>query len=492
MNRTFTIALLLTAFLVGGLPGCGSSNPCDPLPGLPALFTLLDALAGTEVTVVGFITVDPGTFESSTGEVGFAIQEFENCHGTAAVYIQIDPGLGLDLSPFGLGDRVEVTGIVGDLDKLITLTVDEIADITLLSGGFVFFPALLDTVQVDETVDNPDREAFIVGLTGDIVVDPEGSGNTVVRDEDPGGTLFGWKIWLDDGSGLARTFWHPTANMDPELLGFLTRGAPLRVNGFLNRHNDEYEVFPRGNFDVSIPIGSARGFSDGEEVLVRGLIGLGPGSLATEGDFGFSLQEDNGDGTQDGIFVSIASNAIVVNNYAGNPMSFSDLIAAVNLGNRRVHISGVLSTTAGGDRVISAGDGDIRLISESISFPPNINVFTGAVSGNLGSWLNTGGTIVAPPPGAPLGTFSGWTIGLGGFRARINDSTGPVNVLYPFEIFGDQDNDGDVDFNDFVLAQVTGVFNFDEFVGGSLLVSGFARNRDGETEIVIPFQTFID
>ena len=77
MNRTFTIALLLTAFLVGGLPGCGSSNPCDPLPGLPALFTLLDALAGTEVTVVGFITVDPGTFESSTGEVGFAIQEFE-------------------------------------------------------------------------------------------------------------------------------------------------------------------------------------------------------------------------------------------------------------------------------------------------------------------------------------------------------------------------------------------------------------------------------
>lgn len=492
MNKIASVNILLTTVFLISLCGCGSSDPCDPLPDLPALFSLLEAIPGSEVTVVGYITVAPGSFESSTGEVGFAIQDFQECHGTAAVYIQIDPGLGLDLSGFSLGDRVQVTGIVGDLDLMITITVDDIADITLISGGFVFFPDPLDTAEIDQTIDHPERESFVVGLDGDIVVDPDGSGDTVVRDEVPGGDLFGWKIWLDDGTGVARTFWHPTADMNPELLSFLTPGSTLRVNGFLNRYNDEFEVFPRGNFDVSIPIASARGFADGEEVLVRGLIGLSPGSLVTEGDYGFSLHEDNGDGTQDGIFVSITSDSIVIDNYAGNPLSHSDLIAAVNLGNRRVHVSGSLATTAGGDRILTAGDGDIRLISEPINFPPNIAVATGAVSANLGSWLNTGGTIQTPPPGIPIGSASGWTIGVGGFRTRINGGSGPVNVLYPFEIFGDQDNDGDFDLSDFVLAQVNGVVSFDISIGGNLLVSGFARNRDGETEIVIPFQTFID
>lgn len=486
------ILYLFILSLLIGVSGCGSSSPCDPLPSLPALYSLAETPVGSEVTVVGFITVAPGSFESSTGEGGFALQELTECHGTSAVYIQIESGLAFDLSTYSLGDRVEVTGILGSLDQLVTITIDEASDVSLLTGGFIFFPELLQTAEIDQTIDNLDRESFIIGLNGSIVVDPDGSGDTVVRDEDGLGNLFGWKIWLDDGSGVARTFWHPTADMDPELFGFLTRGASLRVNGFLNRYNDEFEVFPRGNFDVSIPIATARSFSDGEEVLVRGLIGLSPGSLVTEGDFGFSLHEDNGDGTQDGIFVSISSDSIIVDNYAGNPLSLSELIAAVNLGNRRVHISGALTTTAGGDRILLAGDNDIRLISESINFPPNIAVATGAVSSNLGSWLNTVGTIQTPPAGVPLGTISGWTIGTGGFRARINGGSGSVNVLYPFEIFGDQDNDGDIDQNDFVLGQVSGVVNFPTAIGGSLLVSGFARNRDGETEIVIPFQTFID
>lgn len=479
MNRTDLFALVLVTLLLLGFPGCGAGDLEDPPPSLQ---TIRDAIAGTEMTVEGFISVAPGTFESSTGEAGLAIQDT-----SSGVYIQVSSALGLDLSGFSLGDKVRVTGVVGDLDQLVTLTIDEIADIVLLSGGFIFFPGALDTAQVDDTVNNPEGEANIVGLNGVIVVDPGGSGETVVRDEDPGGDLFGWKIWLDDGSGVAQTFWHPTADMDPEALAFLTAGTPVRINGFLNLHIDQYEVFPRGDFDVSIPIATARGLPDGEAVLVRGLIGLNPASLVTEGDFGFSLHEDNGGGTQDGIFVSIASDAIVIGNYAGDPMSLADLIILVNFNQRRVHVSGILGTTVGGDRIIAVGDGDVRQLSEDLDFPAPLGLATNAVSANLGRWVTTSGFLQTPPAGAALGTFSGWTIGPGGFQARINGGSGDVNILFPFEVFGDQNGDGVVNLNDILLGQVTGVISFDMVVGGNLQVAGFARNHDGETEIVIPF-----
>jgi hypothetical protein len=391
----------------------------------------------------------------------------------------------------------------------------------LLSGGFIFFPSALDTAQIDDTVNNPEGEANIVGLDGVIVVDPDGSGETVLRDEDPiSGQLFGWKIWLDDGSGVAQTFWHPTADMDPEALTFITAGTPMRINGFLNRHIDQYEVFPRGDFDVSIPIATARGLPDGEKVLVRGLIGLNPASLTTEGDFGFSLHEVNGNGTQDGIFVSIASDAIVIGNYAGDPMSLADLIIFLNFGQRKVHVSGILETTVGGDRIIAVGDGDVRLLSEALDFPAPLALATGAVSANLGRWVEAQGLMETPLGGAPLGPFTGWTIRPGGFQARIDGGSGAVNILFPFEVFGDLNGDGSINIDDILFGQLTGVIDFDMVVGGGYLqVIGFARNHvavdeipanDGQdgipgtaddeaaipavegTEIVIPFPSFIN
>ena len=481
MSRSNVFKFLLVTLLLVGSLGCEPSDPIDQPDPLPALSTIRDAVAGTEMTVEGYISVAPGTFESSTGEVGFAIQDF-----SSGVYIQVSSALALDLSGFSLGDRVRVTGVVGDLDQLITLTIDELADILPLIGGFIFFPGALDTAQIDDTVNNPEGEANIVGLNGVIVVDPDGSGETVLRDEDPiSGQLFGWKIWLDDGSGVAQTFWHPTADMDPEALTFITAGTPMRINGFLNRHIDQYEVFPRGDFDVSIPIATARGLPDGEKVLVRGIIGLNPASLESEGDFGFSLHEDNGDGTQDGIFVSIASNATVIGKYAGNPMSLDDLIAAVDLGNRKVHVSGILETTVGGDRIIAVGDGDVRLLSEDLGFPLTLALATGTVSANLGRWVAAAGILQTPPAGSS-GPFSGWTLGPGGFQARINGGSGPVNVLLPYGAIGDLTGDGDINFADFSLSLSTPIINFfHTFVGGNLQVAGFARNHDGETEIVV-------
>ncbi|PCJ07384.1 MAG: hypothetical protein COB10_12235, partial [Planctomycetota bacterium] len=80
-----------------------------------------------------------------------------------------------------------------------------------------------------------------------------------------------------------------------------------------------------------------------------------------------------------------------------------------------------------------------------------------------------------------------WTIGPGGFQARINGGSGAVNILFPFEVFGDLNGDGFINLGDILYGQVTGVISFDMVVGGNLQVAGFARNHDGETEIVIPF-----
>ncbi len=485
-SHTYSAAGIYDVSLMVTGPGGSDTSPCTDCITVflyPPLSDVRDAQPGTERTVEAIISVEPGTFESSTGEVGFALQDV-----TSGVYVQVSSALGLDLSGLSLGDKVRVTGVVGDLDQLVTLTIDELADILPVSGGFIFFPSALDTAQIDDTVNNPEGEANIVGLDGVIVVDPGGSGETVLRDEDPiSGQLFGWKIWLDDGSGVAQTFWHPTADMDPEALTFITAGTPMRINGFLNRHIDQYEVFPRGDFDVSIPIATARSFPDGEVVLVRGLIGLNPASLVTEGDFGFSLHENNGDGTQDGIFVSIASDAIVIGNYTGNPMSLDDLIAAVDLGNRKVHVSGILETTVGGDRILAVGDGDVRLLSEALDFPAPLALPTGAVSANLGRWVEAAGLMETPPAGAPLGNFNGWTIGPGGFQARINGGSGAVNILFPFEVFGDLNGDGSINIADILFGQSTGVIDFDTVVpNGYLQVIGFARNHGGETEIVVP------
>ncbi len=168
-------------------------------------------------------------------------------------------------------------------------------------------------------------------------------------------------------------------------------------------------------------------------------------------------------------------------------MSLAELISFVNFGHRRVHVSGILGTTVGGDRIIVVGDGDVRLLSEDLDFPFALPVNTGSVSANLGRWVTASGILQPPPAGAALGTFSGWTIGPGGFQARINGSSGNVNILFPFEVFGDLNGDGFINLGDILYGQVTGVISFDMVVGGNLQVAGFARNHDGETEIVIPF-----
>ena len=60
---------------------------------MPTLSQVKAEDAGTVVTTTGFVSVEPGILEDTTGEVGFALQDT-----SGGLYITVDPALGLDLS----------------------------------------------------------------------------------------------------------------------------------------------------------------------------------------------------------------------------------------------------------------------------------------------------------------------------------------------------------------------------------------------------------
>ena len=66
---------------------------------------------GTRVTIEGSVTVPSGTFSSSFGDEGFAIQDF-----TGGVYVSTVDNLGLKLQ-----DRVRVTGVITESGGLISV-----------------------------------------------------------------------------------------------------------------------------------------------------------------------------------------------------------------------------------------------------------------------------------------------------------------------------------------------------------------------------------
>ena len=490
MNHRFNLIRCLLILILSSLIGCGGGEEDeDPLPPISVVFTLQ---AGDEITVAGFVTVTPGAFASSspTGDVGFAIQD-----STGSVFVEVDPGLGLDLSGLKLGNLVEVRGVVGDLNLMVTLTVDEAADVVQNGfNGFLFFPQELQTADIDLTSAAPELESEIVTLSGAIQLDPGGSGSEVVEISDLVGPI-GWNLWLDDGSGLAQTFWHTSANLDPTLLSFLNAGTDVEVTGFLNRDDASYEVFPRGNFDISLSIPDARAMTAGDTVLVRGVIRLPADALAKVGpkpklqlygEHGFSLHEENGSG----IFVSITDPNFTVKNLDGNPMTTENLGALVvyhSLGvyeTIRVHVEGELLATTGTDKVIVPLDGGVRLISANIADPPTAVLATGGItSGDLGRIVTSSGDLESPPTGDPYPAASGWRSVDGGYRARIDDGSGPVNVFLPWRVI-DPFPPPSLPYEIPVLTDLLS-WPISIAPGEPLSVTGFLRHSDGEFEIVV-------
>ena len=63
---------------------------------------------------------------------------------------------------------------------------------------------------------------------------------------------YGYKIFLDDGSGESQVFVPVSTGIDPSALPGLQVGQRLTVVGFSGRFNETYEVIPRFAADLTV------------------------------------------------------------------------------------------------------------------------------------------------------------------------------------------------------------------------------------------------
>ena len=179
---------------------------------------------GTTVTVEGYVTVPSGTFNSATGEQGFAIQD-----DSAGIYVKMVDELDL-----ALDTRVRVTGTIGELAQLRTIDAAT-TGVTMLSGTQAITPLVVATGDVDEDV-----EGRLVEVTGTL---------TRAVEEDP---PYGLKVFIDDGSGEIQVFVHLVDGLGVIDTSDLEAGTAIEVVGLAAQYETTYEVAPRQASDLVV------------------------------------------------------------------------------------------------------------------------------------------------------------------------------------------------------------------------------------------------
>jgi DNA/RNA endonuclease YhcR with UshA esterase domain len=206
------------AVLALAVTACGDND-------VPSIADARRNATGTEVTVEGYVSVAPGAFVSALGDEGFAIQD-----DTAGVYIKVD-----EKQSFGLGTRVRVTGTLDEQDKLRIVKAVP-ADISTLSGTKAVAAKAIGTGAVNEAV-----EGQLIQVSGPIT-------KTFVDD-----SPYGYKLYIDDGSGEVQVFVHVSAGLDKAMLAAFTAGQRLTVVGLAAQFDTTYEVAPRQPSDLTSP-----------------------------------------------------------------------------------------------------------------------------------------------------------------------------------------------------------------------------------------------
>lgn len=177
------------------------------------------AQASGNVSVMGLVTVPSGDFRSSSEDNGFAVQD-----QTGGIWVSVKKNPDLKL-----GQRVLITGLLGiSAGKLQIVPADP--------NGIQSLPdknLRVATGQVGKYT-----LGFIVTIEGTI------TDQGVVADPP-----YGWKLWLDDGSGAAQVYLNASTNIDPNA-PYFKAGRALRVTGFGNQYDTAYEVDPRSKSDV--------------------------------------------------------------------------------------------------------------------------------------------------------------------------------------------------------------------------------------------------
>jgi uncharacterized protein YdeI (BOF family) len=214
--RCAALGLALTAML----PACDSDEGTD----IPSISEARERGTGTEITIEGYVSVQPGAFQSALGDEGFAMQD-----ASGGIYVKMD-----DKQSFGLGAKVRVTGTLDEQNKL-GIVKAEAPDVELLVGTEQVAPKTVDTGAVDEAV-----EGQLVQVSGTVT--------QTFQDDSP----YGYKLYIDDGSGEIQIFVHVTAGLDRAILEALTADQSITVVGLAAQYETTYEVAPRQPADVVV------------------------------------------------------------------------------------------------------------------------------------------------------------------------------------------------------------------------------------------------
>lgn len=243
-RTTLFIALLGTVLLFGcgdggsssggsggtGTAGSGGTGTGGAGGTQASVKTIAEARAladGETATVEGYVTVAPGTFNSATGDQGFAIQD-----DTGGVYVGIS-----DLLTFKLDEHVRVTGKLSQVSQqtvLAAVAADvSVVDTTTLSVP----PKAITTKEVGEGV-----EGLLVQTSGKVT--------QAVMDDSP----YGKKVYIDDGSGEVQVFVHLVGGQPVVGIDSLVIGDSVSVTGVAGQFETTYEVIPRKSDDLAIAV----------------------------------------------------------------------------------------------------------------------------------------------------------------------------------------------------------------------------------------------
>jgi DNA/RNA endonuclease YhcR with UshA esterase domain len=175
---------------------------------------------GAVVNVEDNVSVAPGAFASAMGDQGFALQD-----DTGGLYVKLD---------FDVGQRVRVTGTIGEQAQLRIVTAVP-ADVATLDGGEAPTPREVTTGEVAEPVEG-------------LLVEVQGAVTQTFQDDSP----YGYKLAVDDGSGEVQIFVHIQPDTDAAPLQQLIVGDALRVVGLAAQYETTYEVAPRTAADLEV------------------------------------------------------------------------------------------------------------------------------------------------------------------------------------------------------------------------------------------------
>jgi DNA/RNA endonuclease YhcR with UshA esterase domain len=215
-------SLLLGVTLATGLAGCDREE--EQLPLATPISQARGGDTGSTVTIEGAVSVAPGTFVSAMGDEGFALQD-----DSGGIYVKVAQKPG-----FGLNARVRVKGTLDEQNKLRILKAEP-ADVELLQGTQLVLPVNVRTGEVDES-----REGRLVQVTGNVT--------QTFQDDSP----YGYKLYINDGSGEVQIFVHMSAGFDKATLQALAAGQRITVVGLAAQYESTYEVAPRQPSDLTV------------------------------------------------------------------------------------------------------------------------------------------------------------------------------------------------------------------------------------------------